>query len=153
MAAASASSRGSGCVRRAVNWNRDGSRLAFTADSSYRNERKYGASQIFTRGDDGKVRRVTTDTDYCLHRCAVLARRSLDSHNAPAVDRRGHSAQAELTAGDRSRAHTRRRRHRTKPDRRLGLSPRRRRCGVADGRYVYFTGGVGGATHRLPCLA
>jgi Tol biopolymer transport system component len=47
-----------------VNWNRDGSRLAFTADSGYRNELKYGASQIFTVAMDGKVRRLTTDSDY-----------------------------------------------------------------------------------------
>ena len=48
----------------AVSWNRDGTRLAFTADSGYRTELRYGASQIFTVAMDGKVRRVTTDSDY-----------------------------------------------------------------------------------------
>ena len=39
----------------AVSWNRDGTRLAFTADSGYRTELRYGASQIFTVAMDGKV--------------------------------------------------------------------------------------------------
>src|SRR5688572_17781034 len=34
-------------------WSPDGSRLVFTADSNYRDERKYGASQVYAVGVDG----------------------------------------------------------------------------------------------------
>ena len=47
-----------------ANWNRDGTTLAFTADSGYRNEMRYGRSDIWTVGVDGRVARLTSGTDF-----------------------------------------------------------------------------------------
>jgi len=49
-----------------VEWNRDGTALLFTADSDYRDERKYGSNEIYTvtREGGGRVRRMTVNNDY-----------------------------------------------------------------------------------------
>lgn len=46
-----------------VQWNRQATRLVFTADSAYRDERRYGASAVYSIATDGTVRRLTPDTD------------------------------------------------------------------------------------------
>ena len=46
-----------------LQWNQSGTRLLFTADSGYRNELKYGATQLYDLTLDGTVRRLTRDND------------------------------------------------------------------------------------------
>ena len=46
-----------------LQWNQSGSRLLFSADSGYRNELKYGATQLYDLALDGTVRRLTRDND------------------------------------------------------------------------------------------
>ena len=130
----------------AVAWNPDGSRLAFTADSGYRNELKYGASQVFTVSMDGKVRRVTTDTDYAYTGARfspdgrwILTTRQLSTD---AVIRRklnhGGATDLVLVPADGG------------PERNLTASWDYLPTSPAwspDGRYVYFTGGIGGGIH------
>jgi dipeptidyl aminopeptidase/acylaminoacyl peptidase len=130
----------------AVNWNRDGSRLAFTADSGYRNELRYGASQIFTVAMDGKVRRLTTDSDYAYTGARfspdgrwILTTRQLSTD---AVIRRklNHGGATDLVIVPADGG----------PERNLTANWDYLPASPAwspEGRYVYFTGGVGGATH------
>ena len=47
-----------------ANWNREATLLAFTADSGYRNEMRYGRSDIWTVGVDGRITRLTSGTDF-----------------------------------------------------------------------------------------
>ena len=129
-----------------VAWNQDGTKLVFTADSGYRNELKYGASQVYTVSVDGAVRRLTPDNDvnYTNPRYSpdgrwvlytrqlstdAVIRRKLDHGGATdlAVVPADGGAEKLLTA-DWDYLPTG-----------ATWSP--------DGRYVYFTGGVGGGTH------
>jgi len=129
-----------------VQWHPRGDRLVFTADSAYRDERRYGASAVYTVGVDGTVRRLTPDPDVRhsgatfspdgrwvlytrqLSTDAVIARK-LD-HGGPtdlAVVPAEGGAERVLTAGwDYLPTNA-------------SWSP--------DGKYVYFSGGVGGTTH------
>jgi dipeptidyl aminopeptidase/acylaminoacyl peptidase len=129
-----------------LSWNHDATRLLFTADSGYREERRYGASQIYTVTLDGTVRRLTTDPDvnYTNARYSpdgrwilytrqlstdAVIRRKLDHGGATdlAVIPADGGAEKILTAD-------------------WDYLP----AGAvwsADSRYVYFTGGVGGGTH------
>jgi dipeptidyl aminopeptidase/acylaminoacyl peptidase len=47
-----------------ANWNRAGTMLAFSADSTYRNENIYGRSDVWTVSTDGRVNKLTSRTDY-----------------------------------------------------------------------------------------
>src|SRR6185503_17862144 len=47
-----------------VQWSRDGSRVLFTADSLYRNERSYGRNEIWIAKLDGTLERLTPNRDY-----------------------------------------------------------------------------------------
>jgi dipeptidyl aminopeptidase/acylaminoacyl peptidase len=129
-----------------VSWSRDGARLAFTADSGYRDERKYGASQIYTVALDGTVRRVTKDGDYDYTGARfspdgqwILSTRQLSTD---AVIRRklNHGGATDLVlvpvGGGAERILTAAWDY-------LPETP----AWTPDGRYVYFTGGVGGASH------
>src|SRR5205823_13326525 len=44
-----------------ANWSADGLTLVFTADSSYRNERSYDKSDIWTVNVDGRLKKLTSD--------------------------------------------------------------------------------------------
>ena len=129
-----------------VNWNRDGTRLAFTADSTYRDELIYGAPQIYTVTLEGTVRRLTPDKDYGYQGARyspdgrwVLTTRQLSTD---AVIRRklDHGGATDLVVIPADGG----------PERNLTAdwdylpsSP----VWSADGRSIYFTGGVGGASH------
>jgi dipeptidyl aminopeptidase/acylaminoacyl peptidase len=130
-----------------VAWNRDGTRLVFTADSSgYRDERLYAASQVFTVTPDGVARRVTTDSDY-NHTNArfspdgrwILYTRQL-STNAVIRQKLNHGGATDLVVvpadGGAERVLT--------AD--WDYLPSNAQWSP-DGRHVYFTGGVGGAVH------
>ncbi|MBK8058787.1 MAG: PD40 domain-containing protein [Gemmatimonadetes bacterium] len=136
-----------------LQWNRDATRLIFTADSAYRDERRYGASAVYTVATDGAVRRLTPDTDY-QHTSAsfspdgrwVLYTKQL-STNAVIARKLDHGGATDLY----SRPGRRRRRAQTLtadwdylPSNAM-WSP--------DGRYVYFVGGVGGGNHLFRVAA
>ena len=46
-----------------LQWDAEGTRLVYTADSTYRDERRYNNSQIWTVTRDGAVRRISTDPE------------------------------------------------------------------------------------------
>jgi dipeptidyl aminopeptidase/acylaminoacyl peptidase len=129
-----------------VAWSRDATRLAFTADSGYRDERKYGASQIYTVGLDGAVHRVTRDGD-CNYSGArfspdgrwILTTRQLSTD---AVIRRklGYGGATDLVLVPVNGGAER---NLTADWDYLPAAP----AWSPDGRFVYFTGGVGGAVH------
>jgi len=130
----------------AVNWNHDGSRLAFTADSGYRTELRYGASQIFTVAMDGKVRRLTMDSDYTYTGARfspdgrwILTTRQL-STDAVIRHKLNHGKPTDLVLVPAEGGPER---NLTADWDYLPTSP----VWSADGRYVYFTGGVGGTMH------
>jgi len=127
-------------------WNPAGTRLVFTADSGYRDERKYGASQIYTVSVDGAPRRLTTDNDvnftnarYSPDGRWILYTRQLSTD---AVIRRklNHGGATDLAVipadGGAEKMLT--------GD--WDYLPANA-VWSADSRYVYFTGGVGGTNH------
>ena len=135
-----------------LQWNKDGSRLLFTADTGYRNELKYGSSEIYVVATGGAVRKLTSDRDYNytnasfspdgrwilytrqLSTDAVIARR-LDHGGATdlAIMPADGGAERILTADwDYLPANA-------------TWSP--------DGRYVYFQGGIGGGNHLFRVAA
>ena len=127
-------------------WNRGGTHLVFTADSLYRDERRYGASQVFTVALDGTVRRLTTDgeVNYTNARFSpdgrwILYTRQLSTD---AVIRRklnhGGATDLAVIAADGGTERVLTGEWDYLPSNAV-WSP--------DGRYVYFTGGVGGAVH------
>lgn len=134
-----------------VQWNGAGTRLVFTADSGYRDERHYDASQVFTVGLDGSARMLTRDPEvdhsgaiFSPDGRSVLYTRRL-STNAVIARKLTHGGATDLaivpTDGGAERMLT--------ADwdylpTNAAWSP--------DGRFVYFMGGVGGTTHlfRVP---
>ena len=130
----------------ALDWSRDGRAIVFVADSSYRDERRYGSDEIYVATVDGDVRKLTSNRDYDyasprfspdgrwilytrqLSTDAVIAQRL--NHGGPtdlAIMPAGGGAETILTADwDYLPANA-------------TWSP--------DGKYVYFTGGIGGSTH------
>ena len=129
-----------------VSWNPDGTRLVFTADSGYRNERKYGANQVYTVAVDGAVRRLTTDNDvnhtnprYSPDGRWILYTRQLSTD---AVIRRklDHGGATDLAIVPAAGG----------VEKLLTADWDYLPTGAVwspDGRYVYFTGAVGGGTH------
>ncbi|HXT13986.1 MAG TPA: S9 family peptidase [Gemmatimonadaceae bacterium] len=129
-----------------VQWSRDGSRVLFTADSLYRNERSYGRNEIWIAKLDGTLERLTPNRDYAYtgaeyspdgkwilatreYATDMVIARHLD-HGGPVdliVIPANGGEQVNLTAD-------------------WDYIPNNARWSP-DGRYVYFTGGVGGTTH------
>ena len=129
-----------------LQWNRSGTALLFTADSSYRNRRVYGRNDIWSVGVDGRVRKLTNNEEFGYSGARyspdgrwILASRQL-STDAIIAKKLDHGAAVELVVipadGGAERVLT--------ED--WDYIP----AGVewsADGKYVYFTGGVGGTDH------
>jgi dipeptidyl aminopeptidase/acylaminoacyl peptidase len=134
-----------------LQWSGDGSYLVFTADTGYRNERKYGSSEIYRVSLDGNVQQLTANRDYNHSnpqpspdgRWILYTRQlSTDAVIAQKLDHGGPRDLAIIPAGGG-------------PERLLtadwdylptnaSWSP--------DGKHVYFMGGIGGTTHlfRVP---
>lgn len=134
-----------------VQWSSDGRTLFFSADSNYRDERKYGKTDIFAVTVDGAVRRLTpgTDFDYNGARLSpdgkwILASRQM-STDAVIAKRLNHGAATELVvipaAGGDERVLTGK----------WDYLPSGAQWSP-DSRFVYFTGGIGGTSHlfRVP---
>ena len=131
-----------------TNWNGAGTALAFTADSQYRNERRYGADQVWTVSTDGATRRLTSDSDHD-HTGAQFSPDGqwiLSTHQLSTdvvIERKmNHGGPSDLVvipaAGGAERNLTSNWDY-------LPASPR----WSPDGRFVYFGGGIGGTTHQF----
>jgi dipeptidyl aminopeptidase/acylaminoacyl peptidase len=127
-------------------WHPQGNALLLTADSGYRNELKYGSNEVYVVSTAGDVRKLTADRDYNYTNVSfspdgrwVLATRqhSTDAVIAKRLDHGGPTDLVLISAeGGAERSLT------TDWDylpNGASWSP--------DGRYVYFSGGVGGTTH------
>ena len=117
-----------------VEWNAAGTALVFTADSGYRDERHYGADQVWVASLDGTTRRLTTDgaMDHSSPHFSpdgrwILYTRQLstDARDRPAPRPR---------RGDRPRGPARGRRRRAAAD--GGLGPHPGKCALEPGRAV-----------------
>jgi len=129
-----------------VQWHPDGKSLLFTADSGYRDERSYGRNDIWTVSADSPARRLTSNAEYSYAnaRCSpdgrrILATRShaLDLVIAKKMNHGGPVDLVLLPAGGGAETNL------TADWDYLPSSPR----WSPDGKYVYFTGGIGGTTH------
>lgn len=129
-----------------VQWSGDGTKLLFTADTGYRNERSYGRSDIFTVSPDGRTERLTSDGQFSYANARyspdgrwILATRdyALDMVIAKKLDHGGPVDLIVIPAGGGSE------RNLTAEWDYLPSGPQ----WSPDGKYVYFTGGIGGTTH------
>jgi dipeptidyl aminopeptidase/acylaminoacyl peptidase len=129
-----------------ANWNPTSTALAFTADSLYRNERRYGADQVWAVSTAGVARRMTTDADHD-HTGAQFSPDGLwilSTHQLSTDDviarKLNHGGPRDLVlipvAGGGERNLTANWDY-------LPAGPR----WSPDGKFVYFTGGIGGTTH------
>lgn len=135
-----------------VRWNRDATRLVFVADSAYREERRYGASAVYTVALDGSVRRLTPDRDYQHTNAAwspdgkwVLYTKqiSTDAVIARKLDHGGATDLYVVAADGGAERNLTAEWDYLPSDAQWSL----------DGRYVYFTGGVGGTNHLFRVAA
>jgi len=127
-------------------WSPDGTTLLFTADSQYRKELSYGRSEVWTVSTDGQVHRLTPNADYGYTNARyspdgrwILYQKqmTLDAIIARKLD---HGAAIELcvlpAGGGAEKVLT--------AD--WDYIPSGAQWSP-DGKFVYFTGGVGGTTH------
>ncbi|HTL04686.1 MAG TPA: S9 family peptidase, partial [Gemmatimonadales bacterium] len=137
---------------RGTAWSPDGSALLFTADSSYRDERRYEHGQVWMVGTEGAARRVTRDLDYDYADASwspdgrwILATRQL-STDAVIARRLDHGGPTDLVVLPAAGG----------PERVLTESwdylPTAARW-APDGKQVYFSGGVGGTQHLFRVAA
>jgi Tol biopolymer transport system component len=129
-----------------ANWSHDGTTLVFTADSGYRNEMKYGRSDVWSVTVDGVVKKLTSSTDlsYAGARYSpdgkwIVATRSTstDAVIAKKMDNGGPVDLVVFPAGGGTETNL------TATWDYLPSAP----FWSNDGKYIYFTGGIGGTTH------
>ena len=134
-----------------IEWSADGKMLLFTADSGYRDERRYGSDAIYTVSLDGAAQRVTNDRNYDYGNAHfspdgrwILCTRQLstDAVIAQHLDHGGATDLVVIPVGGGSE------RNLTADWDYLPTNP----TWSPDGKYVYFAAGVGGTTHlfRVP---
>jgi dipeptidyl aminopeptidase/acylaminoacyl peptidase len=129
-----------------MQWSRDGASLLFSADSLYRDESVYGRTDIWSVATDGKVRRLTTNNDYGYTGARyspdgrwILASRQMTT-DAVIAKRLNHGGAVDLVVIPADGG----------PDRVLTADWDYLPSGPMwspDGKYVYFSGGIGGTTH------
>jgi dipeptidyl aminopeptidase/acylaminoacyl peptidase len=129
-----------------ANWNREGTTLVFTADSTYRNERLYGRSDVWLANVDGTVKRITSGTDFSYAGARyspdgkwILATRSTPT-DAVIAKKMNHGGPVDIVVFPASGG----------PE--VNLTPYwdylpSQPFWSPDGKYIYFTGGIGGTTH------
>lgn len=133
-------------------WTADGARVVFTADSAYRDERKYGSTEIFTVTPDGAVARLTRDRAYTYSGALpspdgrwILSTRQFSTDHVIAR-KLNHGGARDLVlipaAGGEERVLTGDWDY-------LPTDP----SWSPDGRHVYFQGGVGGTVHLFRVAA
>jgi dipeptidyl aminopeptidase/acylaminoacyl peptidase len=129
-----------------VNWNHDGTTLAFTADSTYRNERLYGRNDIWLANVDGTIKKITSGTDFSYAGARyspdgkwILSTRSTptDAVIAKKMDNGGPVDIVVFPASGGREVNL------TANWDYLPSQP----FWSPDGKYIYFTGGIGGTTH------
>ena len=129
-----------------AHWSTDSKTILFTADSLYRDELSYGTSQIWTASLTGGVRRLSPSIDYNYQGARyspdgkwILATRQLTTDYIIAK-KLNHGGATDLVvlpaAGGAERNLT--------AD--WDFLPSGAQWSP-DGKYVYFTGGIGGTTH------
>src|ERR1044071_5743617 len=135
-----------------LQWSPDGNALLFTADSSYRDERRYEHSQVWSVGLDGTVRRLSSDADYDYTAASyspdgkwILYTRQLstDAVIARKMDNGGPTDLAIIPAGGGA-------------ERLLTAEWDYLPSGARwspDGKWIYFSGGVGGTIHLFRASA
>jgi dipeptidyl aminopeptidase/acylaminoacyl peptidase len=128
-----------------ANWSREGTTLVFTADSGYRNERLYGRSDIWTVGVDGRLARLTSGTDFSYAGARyspdgkwILATRSTPT-DAVIAKKMDHGGPVDIVVFANGSRET----NLTGDWDYLPSQP----FWSPDGKYIYFTGGIGGTTH------
>lgn len=129
-----------------IQWRPDGSALLFTADSTYRNEQSYEHNQIWSVSLDGTVRRLSPDPDYDYTDASyspdgrwILYARQL-STDAVIARKLHHGGPTDLAVIPADGG----------PEKILTAEWDFLPAGARwspDGRFVYFTGGIGGTTH------
>ena len=134
-----------------IAWTPDASRIVFTADSSYRDERRYEHGQVWSVTPEGEVRRLSNDPDSDYGEEAVspdgrwvLATRqiSTDAVIAKRMDNGGPTDLVLIPAAGGAE------RNLTADWDYLPTAAR----WSADGKSVWFSGGIGGSIHlfRVP---
>ena len=129
-----------------LQWNHDGTALLFTADSLYRDESVYGHTDIWLATLDGKVRRLTTNNEFGYTGARyspdgrwILASRQMTT-DAIIAKKLNHGGAVDLVLlpadGGAERVLT--------AD--WDYLPTGAQWSP-DGRFIYFSGGVGGTTH------
>jgi dipeptidyl aminopeptidase/acylaminoacyl peptidase len=135
-----------------VQWSPDGSVLLFTADADYRDERRYPSADVYTVSRDGIVKQLTTDPDHNNTGASfspdgkwILYTRQL-STNAVIARKLNHGGATDLVVvsvdGGAERVLTAEWDYLPSN---AAWSP--------DGKYVYFSGGIGGTTHLFRVAA
>ena len=129
-----------------LSWRPDSGVLAFVADSAYRDEWTYGRSDIWTVTTSSDVRRLTRDLRHSLSqpvfspdggRIAYIKRYATDWVIA---ERIGHGGPTDLMVMNVERGEV------VNLTADWDLRPGAPRWSP-DGRYLYFTAGIGGETH------
>ncbi|HEX3867129.1 MAG TPA: hypothetical protein VHV78_10260, partial [Gemmatimonadaceae bacterium] len=129
-----------------ANWNAAGTMIAFTADSTYRDEMRYGRSDVWTVSTSGAVKKLTSSVDYSYAGAEfspdgawILTTRSTptDAVIAKHMDNGGPVDVVVIPANG---------------GREVNLTGQwdylpSGAFWSRDGKFIYFTGGIGGTTH------